>query len=1657
MMKRYLSLIFVTLFFISTCQLMADDIIAVNSQSSRSIVLTISFPEAELQSVNMNKDGESSTLLSMKGLPFLQEEGYPRVPYLNKMFSLPAKTVSYKILKINSTTVEVDNYALNIKKVNDQTFSGNAIIKNKNRVETAYHGLFRDVPIFSLTVFPVKLDPSGKSAEVITSITIECTTAGIATSANFITSNPSQKEKAVLSKLFVNGDNITFKLADPLVKAVDQYWPYKNNQYKILVDQTGLYKITHADLVDGEVPVEQFDTRKLRLMNKGKEIPIYFKGGEDGIFDPGDYFEFWGEKNEKTFVDQHQDVYQDPFSDINVYWLGTSASSGLRMAQESGALTITNPSKYIVPFAYTEKLHFEENKSFIRFGQANTDSLGHTMDHWFYDRGVTAQEKKPYTAFLPWPYTKISTRTVFVKAMMRGLSVWSKANPLENHLVEIWLNTKPVANSGEWKNQNAHIITNEGRTGLSQTDIVHGENELFIEMDQTGVTDIALLNWFEISYERQYRAYENFIRFRKQNNLPEGFTLQFEVDGFKQQDIEVYKLGVSKIVNGRIDYYSDDDNFSSYRISFQDQIFYPDIKYIALTSDQKKKPLDIVADGPWQPELENVSLMDVDNAADYLIITHDLFYLNALELKTYREGFGLKVAVVRVEDIYDEFNYGIKSPLAISDFLRYAYNNWDPSHRLLYVNLVGDASYNYRSNTDYVPTFLFDTEKYGAAASDHQYSLVSGDDRTPDLIIGRWPVSNNAEFEAYFNKLKAYEEPSNIGEWRNRGLFISGNDAGTFEQFTGLPAFRAQNQRLINMNTPEGYFTRKLNTVKDPTIPGGDPNFGSTPTLIDYIDEGLSLINFLGHGGGGIWADVGLFNTNDIDRLNNGSRLPFIKSMTCFTGAFESASISGIAEELIVTPDKGAIGVFAASGVGWLHNDFAVGWTLTNFLLEQDLTVGEAILYTKIFYLNNNLYVTEAYDTTIPSYYNLKNSMVHHYNLLGDPYVKITVPQENLQLIVDNTIPSLGDTITIRIEAPFTSGTGRVELTDEKQEPLDEAYLVISNNKAEATFIIPQELENQRGFIKAYAINSGGDADGRGLARIAINKALLDSLVISPATPSIGDEIYFSAHITSPVRIQRVRIKSLRGPTGQYLTLELAEESESVWRTTEPVGPYLFADTTYFDVQVDDTTDATYLSRRHQLIIRDPRPDLKIAAKSFKFGGLEKIELSLSVENSSDSLLSPINIGFYMDSVSSQNPPFREENLSFNPRETKTITFPVDPTSFGVGREFYTVVDAAFAIEERNETNNFAMVQSPDHLYNLAKNIGTSQDGVSNDTININMSTRYYLPAQGISASTVLEYREVTNKSLFESDLQPGLKYMPPPGQTEPMGVTLFFKNPATVQNADAWLEFVVDTSLYEADYLENVFICRYLANLSRWLAINSIHAGNKIYSTISENGTFALFHVSDSKEPVIEITVNGRILHNDMLVPRNPSLAFILQDENGIDLSTGFYVYIDDELLSEEDLNVPDTVQNANAISLVAKPELSSGEHNLRVEVTDAFGNRVEKILDFKVAEGFDIEIYGNYPNPFQEMTVFSFLIIANDILDEFSISIYTVSGRKIREIKRPQGADEIWDPGYHEIEWDGRDQDGALVANGVYFALVKADLKGKLFEQTMKVARLR
>lgn len=83
-------------------------------------------------------------------------------------------------------------------------------------------------------------------------------------------------------------------------------------------------------------------------------------------------------------MSQYPDVYADPFSDTNVYWLTLSTSNGLRMIDESGGIVETR--QYLRPAYFRETLHFEEDNYFDRFGQptANLNHPAYEIDHWIF-------------------------------------------------------------------------------------------------------------------------------------------------------------------------------------------------------------------------------------------------------------------------------------------------------------------------------------------------------------------------------------------------------------------------------------------------------------------------------------------------------------------------------------------------------------------------------------------------------------------------------------------------------------------------------------------------------------------------------------------------------------------------------------------------------------------------------------------------------------------------------------------------------------------------------------------------------------------------------------------------------------------------------------------------------------------------------------------------------------------------------------------------------------------------------------------------------------------------------------------------------------------------------------------------------------------------
>lgn len=88
-----------------------------------------------------------------------------------------------------------------------------------------------------------------------------------------------------------------------------------------------------------------------------------------------------------------------------------------------------------------------------------------------------------------------------------------------------------------------------------------------------------------------------------------------------------------------------------------------------------------------------------------------------------------------------------------------------------------------------------------------------------------------------------------------------------------------------------------------------------------------------------------------------------------------------------------------------------------------------------------------------------------------------------------------------------------------------------------------------------------------------------------------------------------------------------------------------------------------------------------------------------------------------------------------------------------------------------------------------------------------------------------------------------------------------------------------------------------------------------------------------------------------------------------------------------------------------------------------------------FSIQSAIALERVVNFPNPFMDKTRFTY-VIHNDRSADIQIKIYTVAGRLIQILHAG-----FSDVGYNEIEWDGRDAYGDVLANGVYFYKIIAD----------------
>jgi hypothetical protein len=402
-----------------------------------------------------------------------------------------------------------------------------------------------------------------------------------------------------------------------------------------------------------------------------------------------------------------------------------------------------------------------------------------------------------------------------------------------------------------------------------------------------------------------------------------------------------------------------------------------DSRYLVLGPNAMEALPDLVADSA--SDLANAA-----NAADYLVIAPRDLEAGALELADYRAsaaGGGYVVQTAWLDDIQDEFAYGLDTPYAIRDFLAHVHQNWQTPPA--FVVLLGVGHFDHKNanpvdpefDTNLIPVLMAPTP-WGLAASDNRYFDVAGDDGVPEFLGGRLPVLSDAEVSDYLVKLAAYEgsaQPAEDPAWTSRVTLLADNPDAAGE-------FVADSDALADLVSGEYIIDRLYTGVTDRL----DVTPASNSVAVAAFEAGSLLYNYVGHGDTvSLAANPVLFTRTNALSLGNanplaeGARLPVFAALTCGAGNFASPTTDSLGEALVLNPGGGAIVSFVPTGLSRNDQAHIMNRAFVDALVgaEPASLVSEAV---------DAAYVAHQLEGTENAAF-----MRYIYSLLGDPAVMV--------------------------------------------------------------------------------------------------------------------------------------------------------------------------------------------------------------------------------------------------------------------------------------------------------------------------------------------------------------------------------------------------------------------------------------------------------------------------------------------------------------------------------------------------------------------------------------------------------------------------------------------------------------------------------------------
>ena len=621
--------------------------------------------------------------------------------------------------------------------------------------------------------------------------------------------------------------------------AVTQFQLANSHAIKLGVRETGWYRISPAMLSTTGINLGSIDPRTIRLFNGGREVAIRVSGESDGRFDAGDAIEFYG-----TAIDSQA-------TDTQVYWLTAGNGNGLRMKLQ--------PTSSASGTAISYPAVAELKERFVYFA-----SLENGERENFFGKVVSAT---PAEHTLTVSNIDPAGPNAIVEVSVQGVS-------LVPHRVTVLLNGQSIG-------EIAFIDKNAGfaRITVPQSLLVEGANSVtLVTAADADPADVSLVDAIRIGYSHKANADQNLAVV----NL-NGRSGARTIDGFSNGQIRAFDVTNAAAVQEIAGVIARTAN--GYGITVQPSASAR--RLLVATPDRALVPTLITLN---RPSTWNAGT----NGANVVYITHRDFAASVAPLKALRESQGYSVAIVDVEDLYDEFSNGVESPAAIRAFVARARSSW--SVKPSFVTFVGDGSLdpkNYLGAGDfsYVPSRLIDTTAIEMASDDW---LVDGNgDDLPDVAVGRLPVRTVAEAQSLVAKIVAFES---TGTSNRTAMLVSDQvDISDFNETT------ADIMALL----PSDYVVDQINR-------GADTDLATRQAVQAGANTGPGIVNFVGHGTIDMWRG-NLMNASDAGTLGNAGRLSVYVVGNCLNGYYQDPNLESLGEALLKAPN-GAVAVWASSG-----------------------------------------------------------------------------------------------------------------------------------------------------------------------------------------------------------------------------------------------------------------------------------------------------------------------------------------------------------------------------------------------------------------------------------------------------------------------------------------------------------------------------------------------------------------------------------------------------------------------------------------------------------------------------------------------------------------------------------------------------------------------